>query len=286
MSYGLGGVHGHAYAWIVWKKAGGEDNMGVIAEEAIEAWLDYSIDDMLQTYRQIADVLEEAWVEEASIYDFGDGTGWQPDAVGAMIRGKKAMYDVLYMFGNDSDRDLARTVFDRTAAMFEAVLDLAEPWGLPDQIEFREQGAIAASAEVNVYDYYQFLNHMGGGFSFDREREGASGYINRYREDLRNQFPEYYDQAMRGVLDYHIGEEGTVVIVVSYEDGSVIDERLTVSTLGMFLTVAGNIYNNGDSFARADDWNSVSRDVPDQSRKLYDIKFRHIDMLESVIFRD
>lgn len=43
MSYGLGGVHGHAYAWIVWKKAGGEDNMGVIAEEAIEAWLDYSI---------------------------------------------------------------------------------------------------------------------------------------------------------------------------------------------------------------------------------------------------
>lgn len=286
MSYGLGGIHGHAYAWIVWKKPGGEDNMGVIAEEALEAWLNFSIDDMLQTYRQTAGELEKAWVEEASIYDFGDGTLWNLDAVGAMIRGKKAMYDMLYMFGDESDRELARTVFDRTAAMFEAVLDLAEPWGLPDQIEFTEQGVLAASAEVNVYDWYQLLNHVGGGFSFDREREGTSEFINRYREDLRDQFPDYYDRAMHGMLNYHIGEQGTVVERVSFEDGSVLDDRLTVSTLGMFLTVAGNIYTNGDSFARADDWDSVSSDVADRSRDLYDVKFRHIEKLESVVFEE
>jgi hypothetical protein len=77
------------------------------------------------------------------------------------------------------------------------------------------------------------------------------------------------------MLDYHIGEQGTVVNVVSYEDGSVLDERLMVSTIGMFITIAGNIYTNGDSFARADDWGSVSNDVAERSRELYDIKFRH-----------
>lgn len=284
MSYGLGGIHGHGYAWIVWEKPEGADNMGLLTEEALESWLDYGIDDMLQTYRQIADVLEDSWLEESSVYDLGDGTVWHLDAVGAMIRGKKTMYDVLYMFGDDSDREMARTVFDRTASMFEAVLELVEPWGLPDQIEFTEQGVTAASAEVSVYDWYQFLNHVGGGFSFDRERDGTSEFINRYREELRDQFPHFYDQAMRGMLDYHIGEQGTVVNVVSYEDGSILDERLMVSTLGMFLTVAGNIYTNGDSFARADDWGSVSGDVAERSRDLYDIKFRHIDMLERVIF--
>ena len=286
MSYGLGGIHGHGYAWIVWKKPEGADNMGLLTEDVLESWLDFSIDNMLQTYRLIATVLDEAWVEGASIYDFGDGTVWQLDAIGAMIRGKKTMYDALYMFGDDSDRELARTVFDRTAAMFEAVLDLVEPWGLPDQIEFTEQGVSAASAEVNVYDWYQFLNHVGGGFSFDREREGTSEFINRYREDLRSQFPEFYDQAMHGMLNFHISEEGAVVTAVSYEDGSVIDDRLTVSTLGMFLTVAGNIYTNGDSFARADAWNSVSNEVADRSRDLYDLKFRHIEKLESVIFSE
>jgi len=286
MSYGLGGIHGHGYAWIVWEKPEGADNMGLLTEQALESWLDYGIDDMLQTYREIADVLDESWVDEASVYDLGDGTVWHLDAIGAMIRGKKVMYDALYMFGDDSDRELARTVFDRTAAMFDALLDLVEPWGLPDRIEFTTEGTSAASAEVSVYDWYQFLNHVGGGFAFEREREGTSEFINRYRGDLRDQFPGFYDQAMRGMLDYHIEEQGTVVNVVSYEDGSVLDERLTVSTLGMFLTVAGNIYTNGDSFARADDWDSVSDEVADRSRELYDIKFRHIEKLERVVFGD
>ena len=286
MSYGLGGIHGHGYAWIVWEKPEGADNMGVITEEALEAWLDFGIDDMLQTYRQIADVLEESWIEEASVYDFGDGTVWHLDAIGAMIRGKKTMYDALYMFGDDSDRELARTVFERTAAMFEAALDLVEPWGLPDQIEFTGEGVNAATAEVSVYDWYQFLNHFGGGFSFDREREGTSEFINSYRKELGDQFPDFYDRAMRGILDYHIGEQGTVVNSVSYEDGSILDERLMVSTLVMFLTVAGNIYTNGYSFARADDWDSVSDDIAERSRDLYDIKFRHIGKLESVVFGD
>lgn len=283
MAYGLGGIHGHGYAWIVWAKPDGEDNMGLITEEAMEAWLDYSIDDMLQTYRMIGSVLNDAWREEASVYDFGDGTTWQLDAIGAMIRGKKVMYDALYMFGDDTDKELARTTFERTAKLFETAIELIKPWGLPGRIEFTPDGAVAASAEVNLYDWYQFLNHLGGGFSFDREREGTSQMINRYRASLGPVFSKMYDDGLLGALEFHLNEQNRIVSVVSYEDGSVLDNRLTVSTLGMFITAAGNIYTSGESFARADEWDNVPSDVAERSRFLYDIKFDHFGLLEMAI---
>lgn len=283
MAYGLGGIHGHGYAWIVWKKPEGEDNMGLITEDALEAWMDYSIDDMLQTYRYIGSVLDDAWQEEILTYDFGDGTTWSLDAIGAIIRGKKVMYDALYMFGDESDKELARLTFERTAKLFETVIELIKPWGLPNQIEFTPEGAVAASVEVNLYDWYQFLNHIGGGFSFDREREGTSQFINRYREDLRPIFPKIYDEALLGALEYHLNEQNRLVASLSYDDGTVLDERLTVSTLGMFITVAGNIYTAGDAFARADTWDYVSQKAADRSRFLYDIKFDHIELLEGLL---
>lgn len=283
MAYGLGGIHGHGYAWIVWAKPDGEDNMGLITEEAMEAWLDYTIDDMLQTYRMIGSVMNDAWREEASVYDFGDGTTWQLDAIGAMIRGKKVMYDALYMFGDDADKELARTTFERTAKLFETAIELIKPWGLPGRIEFTPDGAVAASAEVNLYDWYQFLNHLGGGFSFDREREGTSQMINRYRASLGPVFSKMYDDGLLGALEFHLNEQNRIVSVVSYEDGSVLDNRLTVSTLGMFITAAGNIYTGGESFARADEWGNVPADVAERSRFLYDIKFDHFGLLETAI---
>ncbi|TVQ03601.1 MAG: hypothetical protein EA359_09110 [Balneolaceae bacterium] len=283
MAYGLAGIHGHGYAWIVWAKPEGEDNMGLITEDALEAWLDFSIDDMLQTYRLIGSVLDEAWVEDSSTYDFGDGTTWYLDAVGAMIRGKKVMYDALYMFGNDSDKELARTTFERAADMFESVADLIRPWGLPNQIEFTPDGSVAASVEVNLYDWYQFLNHMGGGFSFYREREGTSRFITRYRANLAPLFSRIYDNALLGALEYHFNEKNQLVNVVSYEDGSILDDRLTVSTLGMFITTAGNIYTGGEAFARADEWDNVSPAVSERSRFLYDVKFDHIELVEKLL---
>jgi hypothetical protein len=285
MAYGLAGIHGHGYAWIIWAKPEGEDNMGLISEEAMDAWLDYSIEDMLQTYRMIASVLDEAWVDEASIYDFGDGATWQLDAVGAMIRGKKVMYDALYMFGDESDKELARIIFERTADMFESSAGLIKPWGLPERIEFTPGGAAAASNEVNLYNWYQFLNHMGGGFSFYREREGTSQFITRYRESLVPVFSDIYDNALLGALEFHLNEQNRLVTSVSYENGSIVDERLTVSTLGMFITAAGNIYTGGKAFARADAWDNVTTDVSERSRYLYNVKFDHIWLLESAINR-
>ncbi len=283
MSYALGGLHANAYAWIVWKKPGGQDDMGVLTEAALGHHMGHTPGQMVQIYRAVAETLDEAWDERRSIYDFGDGTTWRLDAVGAMIRGKKAMYDFLYMFGDDDDAETSRRIFDRTAAILDAVAPLAEPWGMPETIEFTEDGARAASETVNLYHWYQFLNHLGGGYGFDREREGMPMYIDRYRSDLKDLIGELSDNALLGALDYHVDEEGRLFTAVSYEDGSVTDGRLTVSTSGMFITMAANMYRKGSAFERASDWDKVPDDVAERSLVLHDLKFGLMERMEATL---
>ena len=282
MSYGLGGLHGHAYSWIVWKKPGGEDTMGVLPQSTLEHFMGYSPESMTGIYRELAQTLNEAWDDERAIYDFDDGNTWPLDALGALIRGKKAMYDMLWMFGDDDDREMARTVFDRTAAILESVAGLAEPWGMPEEIEFTGDGAVAASDVVNLYDWYQFLNHLGGGYGFDRERDGTAMFITDHREDLFDLIGELSDNALLGTLEYHLNDEGRLITSVNYSDGSSADERMTVSTAGMFIATAGNIYRKGDAFERASDWDSVSDEIAARSRELFDLKFDHFELMLEV----
>lgn len=283
MSYGLAGIHGHGYAWIIWKKPEGEDNMGLISEEMLDAWLDFSISEMLDTYRSIGAQLDSAWDQERGIYDFGDGTTWKLDAIGAMIRGKKVMYDVLYMFGDENDHELARQTFDRTVEIFERVKPLIKPWGLPELITFSSDGTHAASDIVYLYDWYQYLNHMGGGYSFDREREGTSRFIDRYRNDLKPVFGEIADQALLGMMEYHLSDNGFVAYTVDYQTGSILDDSISLSTVGMLITIAGNLYTHGNHFVRADRWDESEIELRDMSRKLYDLKFNHFSLIEAAI---
>lgn len=283
MSYGLGGIHANAYSWIVWGKPGGEDTMGVIDEAILENWMGHGIDEMVQFYRDLAETLDEAWIDSRNIYDFGDGATWNLDAVGAMIRGKKAMYDFLYMFGNENDQEVSELLFERTAAMLEAVMPAAEPWGLPEKIEFTENGVVPASDNVSLYDWYQFLNHLGGGYGFDREREGMPMYITNKRDDLFEKIGELSDMALQGVLNYHLNEENRLISSVNAEDGSLSNEQLSVSTAGMFITMAANNYRKGTAFERASDWNDVDSDISERSRQLYDLKFDLMDILDSVV---
>ena len=285
MSYGLGGLHGHAYAWIVWKKPGGEDTMGVLPKSSLENFMGYSPERMAEIYRELAETLDEAWDDQRSIYVFEDDIVWPLDAVGALIRGKKAMYDMLWMFGDEDDREMAQTVFDRTVTMLESVADLAEPWGMPAEVEFTNDGAVAASDVVNLNEWYQFLNHLGGGYGFDREREGTSMFITEHREDLFDLIGELSDNALLGALEFHLNDEGRLMTSVNYSDGSPADERMTVSTAGMFIATAGNIYRKGEAFERASDWDSVSDEVATRSRALYDLKFDHFDLIKGVMDR-
>ena len=262
MSYALGALHANAYAWITWKKPGGADDMGVLSEQALAHHMGHTPDDMVAIYREVAATLDDSWDGELSVYDFGDGTDWHLDAAGAMIRGKKAMYDFLYMFGDESDAELSRTIFDRTVAMLEAVVPLIEPWGLPDRISFTPDGTRAASGNVSIYHWYQFLNHLGGGYALDREREGTSMYLTGHRPDVFDLIGEISDRALLGAIEYHL-KDNRLVTALDFSDGSVTDERLTVSTAGMFITMAGNMYRKGDAFERASDWDSVTDDIAD-----------------------
>ncbi len=280
MSYALGALHANAYAWVAWKKPGGADDMGVLSEQALGHHMGHTPNDMVAIYRGAAAVLDDAWDSDRSVYDFGDGTEWDLDAAGAMIRGKKAMYDFLYMFGDEDDAELSRTIFDRTVAMLEAIAPLAEPWGLPERISFTPDGTRPASGTVSLYDWYQFLNHLGGGYALDREREGTSMYLTEHRSDVFDLIGEISDEALLGAMEYHL-IDGRLVTELDFSDGSVTDDRLTVSTAAMFITMAGNMYRKGDAFERASDWDSVSEEISGRSKELFDISFDHLELLDN-----
>ncbi|MFO8029203.1 MAG: hypothetical protein R6U28_05040 [Cyclonatronaceae bacterium] len=273
MSYGLGGIHANAYAWVASKNTGEQEDRGVLTEADLAHYMEHTPDDMVRIYREAAGRLDGAWDASRSIYDFGDGTTWQLDAVGAMIRGNKALYDFLYMFGKEDDAETARRVFERTVAMLEAVAPLTRPWGMPDRVTFTEDGARAASQVVNVYDWYQFLNHLGGGYGLDREREGMPMYLTRYRKDIADLIGNLSDSALRGALAYHIDERDRIVTTVSYTNGSVTDDRFTTSTAGMFIVTAANMYRKGSDFEQASEWEEIPAPVANRSRELYDAIF-------------
>ncbi len=279
MAWGLGGIHGHVYAWVVWKKPEGADNMGLLSEEQLINWLGYDAQDLVVVMREVLDVMDEAWSDEMAMYDFGGGFTWDLEALGSLIRGKKAMYETLFMFGDEYAQEEALIVFERTAKIVEQALELVQPWGLPSALTFDEDGARAASETVDLHKLYSFMNHLGGGFGFDREREGSSEFIATHRPDLSARLGEVADIITAGALDHHF-RSGRLVSSVSYSDGSVVDERTSASAIGMFLTAAGNIYLNGERFVRADRWDGTNPEAEQLTRRLYDLMMAHVVLLE------
>jgi len=305
MSHGLAGIHGHIYAWVVWAKPDGADNMGLIDEELLTAWMGYSKEDMADIAMEITQVLDMAWDEAASIYDFAqedtwttglmpsstvlsmatqtDGKTWTIDALGSMIRGHKALYEALHMFGEgDEPAAAAQRLFDRNLALFEQIQPLAKAWGLPHSITFGSNGARAASDKVDVYHSYQFLNHLGGGFGWDREREGTSGLMGEQRPDISAAIGELSDLLLLGAAEYQM-QNGRLVSTLNYSDGRISDDRTTVSAAGMYITAAGNMYLKGEAFNRAADWPDASDEVAAQSRLLYDSMMSHYDLIQAII---
>lgn len=280
MSHGLGGLHGTAYAWVSWAKPEGADEMGLLEEDYLAAFMGVRPAELAALYRSVDDFLQEHWSAERAIYVFNEGEStWDLDAIGALLRGKKAMGDVLHMFGEPEDRERATGVFERIAAIVEAVFPLARDWGMPDQITFDSGGARAASGTVDLYNWYQFLNHLGGGYSLDREREGTARFFRNHRPDILESWSSLADQALKGALQYHLSERGHLVRRISYADGRVTDEQLKLATMGMFITMAGNLYGKGSAFAAPRFWDEVDTAVVERSRRLFDLSFDHWALL-------
>lgn len=281
MAYGLGGLHGTAYAWVSWAKPDGEDDMGTLPEDHLAAFLGIRPEALADLYREVDDYLLQHWSPERAIYVFDEEDDALPlDAIGAMFRGKKAMGDVLYMFGGDEGKERSAALFERLAATLDAVFPVARPWGMPDQLVFGEDGVTAAAETVDLYEWYQFLNHLGGGYAFDREREGTARYFDRHRPDLLEAWNELTDEALLGIMEYHVTSEERLARTVSYEDGQIFDDQLTLATMAMFITTAGNLYGKGSAFARPGEWAEGDPEIAEQSRQLFDLSFAHWDLLK------
>lgn len=276
MAYGLGGLHGTAYAWVSWAKPDGEEDMGTLSEDHLAAFLRVRPEELAGRYAEVDDYLQQYWSPERSTYIFGEEA--EPvslDALGALLRGKKAMGDVLYMFGGEEGKERSVAVFERMAAMLETVFPIAEPWGMPESLIFEEDGVRAASEIVDLFHWYQFLNHLGGGYAFDREREGTASFFSQHRPDLLETWNALTDEALLGVLDYHLSGKGQLVRTVAFADGEVMDDQLPLRTLAMFITMAGNLYGKGRAFARPGEWAESDPQIAEQTQKLFDLSFEH-----------
>ena len=279
MSYALDGIHGHIYAWIRWDKPGGADDMGALTEDYLTTWLRYAPDMLTHYSRQIAEVLDDHWDDEAGIYDFGSGTTYRLDELAALLRGKKAVYEMLYVFGGDHDRESAETMFNRGTEILDALLEISQPWGLPAEIRFEGDQAAPAAEVVDLTQMYTFLNAIYGGFSYEREREGTSEFLHNKRPDLAEALGELSDELLlHSITEWQQNE--MLVSAIDFETGEISDERHMVGPIGMFITAAGNSYRSGSAFERASDWDEVSEEVRRQSEQLYDAIIRHTEFLE------
>lgn len=273
LSHGLGALQAHAYAWVRWSKPGGKADMGSIPPERLKAHLGYGRQDLVVIARALAGTLDEAWSEQHGGYDFSDGTETGLVELGALLRGHKALYELLSLFGNEADKALAVTLFDRAAQQVEALATLARPAGLPERVRFHEGQAQAASERVNLGDQWRYVMEISAGFAFSREREGTTDFLSERRPEAARALGDMVDQLLQGTLQ-HGFKDDQLVSVLSWSDDpdaaiEVVDATESTRTLGLLLTAAGNAYRAGEHYQRASDWEDADQDKVDRSRHLY-----------------
>ncbi len=282
MAWGLDAFHGVAYGWVRWQKPGGSDDMGELSESAMERAMGHGLDALLDAARVLADTLDGAWDDDSGMYRF-DGTTWGLDEFGALIRGHKGIYEVLYMFGDDDDRDQAAALFDRIADTLEGVIEsdlVVQDWGMPARIRFRNGVAHPAVLDVDVAAQWRFVHALTGGFSLIREQDGTSQFLENRRPELRDGIGELTDRLLAGGLDYHL-TDGRVMNRISFVDGASIDGATDTETMAAFVMALGNAYRVGDAFDRPDGWDETETET--RSRNLYDALLAHTERLLDTI---
>ncbi len=287
-AYGLDALHAAVYAWVRQDKPGGAEDMGQMDRAALSGWLGHSREDLVVIARALAERAEAAWDADAGIYVFDQGAEWSLDQLGAMLRGHKALYEMLYLYGDSDDAARAETLADRAAAITEAVVaghGAMRDWGLPARLTFEGGKARAASDRVDTAAQWRFVHQLTGGFSLLREREGTSGLIGERAPELEGQVGRAVDRLLLGALDYQLGD-GMIPAALSYSDGRVIDPRVTTRSVAAFVQAVGNGYRVGEAFDRPGTWEEGSR-LAERSRTLYDAFLAHGELLtEHLILRE
>lgn len=286
MANGVAGLHAHIYAWVRWEKAGGADDHGQIEEGRLVGWLQYGPDDLVQVARALAVTFDEAWRDDLGAYVFddegADGVTYRTESVGALLRGQKALVDLLYMFGADDDRDHVDRLFARSTVMLRPLLDLARPWGLPERVTFTAEGVEPAASVADVAGTWSFVHHLTGGYAYTRERDETSQLLTEEAPALLDAVGAFTDTLLEGALEYGF-RDGAVVTSLDYETGEVVDGRRSAEAIGLFLMGAGNAYGAGEAFASPGDWDDDA--VAERTRALYTALADQADLLEAHFLR-
>ncbi len=287
MAQGLDAFHATAYAWVRWYKPGGASDMGQLDEATMEAWMGHDRGQLLGVARAIASTLDGHWDDEAGVYRFGGhGTTWAIDDLGALVRGHKGIYEILQVFGTEADRQVAARLFDRAAAVSEALLGEdgpATPWGLPAEVRFEDGAAVAAAEVIDVAAQWRLVHQLTGGFSILREREGTSTFLQERAPDLATTIGGGIDHLLVGALDHQL-VDGFVVTELDASDGSVRDDRTTTQAVSAFIRGVGNGYRTGNAFDRPGSWGEDA-ELAERSERLYDRFLAHGRLLTDELLR-
>lgn len=270
LAHGLDVLHSLAYSWVRWHKPGGADDMGQLSQDRMEAAHGISLERLVAISRNLAGTLGEAWDDERKTYDLDNDGAYHLDTLGSLVRGHKALYEILHVFGEDDDRALAERLFERKADMTLALLDSDEAirdWGMAERVVYTTEGVRVDGERIDTESQWRFLNHLTGGFGTLRERDGTSGFLET-RPELGERIGELSDRLLQAALDYQLGEDGLMHRRLAVEDGEVIDDRRQVAAIAWFATAAGNAYRSGEDFERPGDWGDDA-ELEARSRELY-----------------
>lgn len=277
-AYGMAASHAHWYAWVRRLKPDGEGDMWRVPLDTLIDFLGYDNDVLANDVSAaIAGVLDDAWNESTGIWEF-NGSTYNIDAVGALLRGVKTTYDALYEWGDDPDT--ATQLVGQLRTVLEDINDsgIVQPWGLPSEVEFTTGGVEAASDTVRSWRTWDFVNHLTGGYGVTRDR---------FTDLLETEQPEGFefigeitDEVLLGVVDGHGLDGGELVAEMDYGTGSVTDDRREAAAVGMFAAAATNAYGAGAAFERPDGWDDAPSDVVTNSNALFTTVIDHVELIE------
>ena len=282
MAYALAGANTHWYAFVRHLKEDGAGDMWRVPRETLVDFLGYDVDVLGEVAVDIKAELDTAWDDSAGIYDF-NGTSYPIDAVGAMIRGGKVLFDALHEFADDEAE--AMDQFEKTMRMFDELTEseIAEPWGLPEEVEYTANGVEATSDTVNVERHWTCISHFTNGYALNRDR--FTDLVADNRPDALDDLGELTDDLLMGAMEHQL-DGGELVSELDYGSGDITDERRSAAAIGIFNAVAWEAYGGGTAFASGGDWDDADDDVVNRSRELYDLIIDHVALLENEFLRE
>lgn len=277
MAYGLAAAHAHWYAWKRFGAPDGETDMWRVPRDELIDFLGYNDEVLADVALEIKEeALDDAWDDSIGMYAF-DGATYPIDAVGAVLRGLRALADSLHFYGGHEAEALE--LGEHMARIIDELYTagITQPWGLPSEIEFTSNGVQATSDTVDVRRTWEFVNHLSGGYGVTRDR--LVDLLADNQPEIFDQIGEITDELILGVMEYGL-DDGELVTELDYATGDIEDDRRSAAAIGIFLPAVMNAYGEGEAFQRTDGWGDVDAEVVENTRNLYDLVNDHLELIE------